>query len=39
VQGVNAKGVDGTAGTPQAVFLDVVAADDRIFYDGFEASR
>ena len=35
VQGVNAKGADGTAGTPQAVFLDVVAADDRIFYDGF----
>jgi carboxypeptidase T len=36
VQGVNSKGVDGTAGTPQAVFLDVVATDDRIFYDGFE---
>ena len=35
VQGVNTKGVDGTAGTPQAVFLDVTS-NDTIFYDGFE---
>lgn len=36
VQGTNSKGSGGTAGTPDAIFLDVTAApNDIIFQDGF----
>lgn len=36
VQGSNSAG-GGTAGVPDAVFLDVIAASDAIFIDGFES--
>ena len=37
VQGTNAKGPDGSAGPPDAIFLDILD-DDRIFADDFEGA-